>query len=894
MRIVNLLCDGMPAETEKYNEFPWCTDSKNPEFSFAVEGDDVNSEVKYYKILVSTSAELLDDSTGDMWDSGIVKSNVTIGINYRGKTLRSNTKYYFRVYAMVGEKAIKSKTGVFVTGLYGRSDWEGCFISAPKKFYFKSDVAKLAKTGGRAPHFRKEFEVQKKVVRATAYATALGIYDLYVNGKRPSKYELAPGWTEYPKSIQYQIHDVTDHIKEGKNAIGAIVGDGWYASNLSGLGRARYGTEPAFMLQLFIEYEDGSEDRLSTDPTWTVSSGAVIYSDNQNGEYYDARLECDGWCLPDFNTANSSKVNPVKQPFVYNSRLKASVGPQVREMLTVDPVSIEEVDGKYIVDMGQNMVGRVSVAFRCPEGTEITIRHGEMLNDADEGERGSDGKKGSLYTANLRSALQKDVYICKGHDDVYEPRFTFHGFRYVEISGLDKAPELSDIKGHVIYSACERVGYIETSDESVNKLISNVLWGQRGNFVSLPTDCPQRDERLGWTGDAEVFCKTACYTMDCHSFYLKYLEDLFEAQKPNGSITDIAPMIKWDNGSDLVGNGNAAWGDAAFVIPYTLYCMYGDKSVIDKYYRDMQRYFEYLNGTTRGYIRPDRGYGDWLSIDDFTPHDVLCTAFFAYDAILMRQMAKVLGKKEDEKYYKEMFLKIRAAFHENFVAPDGKIKGDTQTCYLMAIKFGLVCGKLRKKAEEHLIRRIEEKNYHLSTGFVGVSYLLPILCDIGRADIAYRLLHTDTYPSWLYSIRNGATTIWERWNSYTLEKGFGNVSMNSFNHYSLGSVVEWMFAYMAGIKPRNPGFSVIEISPVYSETLDHVKCSYNSIMGKIKSSWCRTETGYELEFTIPANTTAYVTFDKDRSLIVQGKPQAFVKGGAMFGPGTGKIRIENI
>lgn len=894
MKIVNLYCDGLPAEKEKYLEFPWCTDRKRPVFSFAVDGDVQDAHVKYFKILVATSEDLLDESTGDMWDSGIIKSDNTSGILYAGKELADKTTYYYRVYAMVNDRAIKSKTCMFTMGMIHRSSWQCTFIGAAHDALEMTDVAKEAKTGLPAPYFRKSFNVEKPIKRAIAFATSFGIYDLYLNGQRPSKYCLAPGWTEYPKSIQYQYHDLTKYINQGENVIGAIVGDGWYSSNLSGLGRGRYGTAVAFMMNLTIEYEDGSVDTVVTDESWNSNSGAVVYSDNQNGEYYDANLDPEGWSCPGYDDSAWHRTVKVRNTNAASTRFKASLGPQVREMLTLDPVSIDLADGKYIVDMGQNMVGYASIRLDCPKGTVITVRHGEMLNDANEGERGSDGPRGSLYTANLRTALQKDVYICKGKDDVYEPRFTFHGFRYLEISGLDKAPAIEDIKGHVLYSACQPAGYLETSNEMVNKLFSNVLWGQRGNFVSLPTDCPQRDERLGWTGDAEVFCKSACYNMDCHSFYIKYLEDLFEAQKPDGAITDIAPMIKWDNGNDLVGNGNAAWGDAAFVIPYTLYCMYGDKLTVKKHYNDMKRYFEYLDSTTVNYIRPYFGYGDWLSVDDFTPHDVLTTAFFAYDAILMNQMAKILGNKDDEKYYKEMFAKIKAAWQDKFLEPDGKIKGDTQTCYLMALKFGLVCGNKKKQAEKHLVRKIEEKNNHLSTGFVGVSYLLPILCDIGRADLAYTLLLNDTYPSWGYSIKNGATTVWERWNSYTLEQGFGDVGMNSFNHYSLGSCVEWMFSYMAGIKPKNAGFSTFEISPCFDKRLDYVKCSYNSIKGLIKSSWCKTETGYEIEITVPVNTTCYVKFDKEKALIAAGKAERFTDTGAVFASGNAKIRIENI
>jgi alpha-L-rhamnosidase len=391
----------------------------------------------------------------------------------------------------------------------------------------------------------------------------------------------------------------------------------------------------------------------------------------------------------------------------------------------------------------------------------------------------------------------------------------------------------------------------------VNKLFQNAMWGQMGNFVGVPTDCPQRDERMGWTGDAQVFCRTACYNMDCFGFFDKYGEDVLEARKPNGSVTDVVPHVKWSNGNDLVGNGNAAWGDVMFVLPITLYEMYGDITILQKNYGAMKDYFKYLLLNTTDLLRPESPYGDWLSVGEDTPKDVVSTAFFAYDATLMSRAAAYLGKEKDKIYYDNMFIRIKDAWQKAYVSSDGTVKGDTQCCYVLALKMDLTDDKAL--TAKYLARAIERMNYHLSTGFVGVSYLLPVLCDNGYSDLAYRLLQNDTYPSWGYSIKNGATTIWERWNSYTKEEGFGDVGMNSFNHYSLGSVSEWMYSYMGGIKPIAPGFKHFTIMPYFSSTMDNIDVNYESINGNIRSAWHHAGDNLtELNVEIPANCTAQI------------------------------------
>ncbi len=866
MKISKIMCEHMLCDEAAYKNRPFCIDNETPTFSFAIEGEEYGAKVKCWKLIVSSSKEKLLAQDGDVWDTGVVYDSDIIDIKYDGEELQSKTTYYFRFFAIVGSKnsktKLKSPIGMFTTGILLPSEWKCGFIGIPVEATPKLDCPEKDKIGYACPYFRRSFTVNKPVVSAKAYGTAYGVYELYVNGKKDENYVLAPEWTDYTKSLQYQYYDLTDAIKQGENVIGAIVGDGWFSGNIAIVGRKQYGDAPlGFMMNLTICYEDGSQDVIVTDDNWKGSTGAILYTDNQTGEYYDARCEKDGWCDCGYDDSQWNNIIGVFPPRTSGNRLKAAVGPQTRVMKTISPIDISvDKNGLYIVDMGQNMVGVAEIKFKGNSGDKITLRFGEMLN-----------LDGTLYTTNLRSALQTDTYVMKGDEngEVYHPYFTFHGFRYIEISGLSYQPAIEDITGCVIYSACERTGYIETSNAMVNKLFSNALWGQMGNFVGVPTDCPQRDERMGWTGDAQVFCRTACYNMDCYGFYDKYGEDIIESQKPNGAVTDVVPHVKWGDGvgNDLVGNANAAWGDVMFIMPYTVYTMYGDKDILYKYYDSMERYFKCLLGTTNDLIRPDFGYGDWLSIDDDTPKDVLSTAYFAYDAYLMYKISDILGKDYEKVYYARMFEKISTAWRDEYMDDDGMIKGDTQCCYLLALKMKLIPDSQRARAAKHLVRTIERKNYHLSTGFVGVSYLLPILCDCGYSDIAYRLLLNDTYPSWGYSIKNGATTIWERWNSYTKENGFGDAGMNSFNHYSLGSVSEWMYAYMGGIRPAKPGFREFYIKPCFTDRLEYVNVTYESISGTIVSSWQKTKEGYTLTVTVPVNTKAYIALNTEKSAL---------------------------
>ncbi|MFC0210877.1 family 78 glycoside hydrolase catalytic domain [Paenibacillus chartarius] len=820
-----------------------------PRLFWKLESEKKGAAQSAYQVLVASSRERLALDAGDLWDSGKMMSDASTHIEYEGLPLQSEASYYWkvRVWDSAGQPSDWSDTACFSTGILHRRDWKAVWIGR------KPEPGKQLQP---SPYFRKSFTITKTVRRAFVYATALGLYELRLNGERIGD-RFAPGWTDYDIRVQVQAYDITERLVQGGNAFGVIVGDGWYAGTVGFLGKAVYGERPFFLLQARIEYEDGSSELIVTDPSWRTSAGPILYSDMIKGETYDARLELTGWDHAGYD--DSSWEIPDIRPG-YNGQYAATLEPPIRVTQQVRPVSVRRTEaGTYIYDMGQNMVGWTELKVRGPAGTKVTVSHAEMLNP-----------DGSLYLDNLREASQQDHYILKGDgDERYEPHFTFHGFRYVELIGYPGEAGPETITGKVVHSDTPFAGKLETSDAKVNQLYSNIVWGQRGNFLSVPTDCPQRDERLGWTGDAQIFARTAAYNMDVSRFFTKYVQDMVDCQRPSGAFTDVAPDAgwirhkMWNTNLNWYAPDNAGWGDAGVIIPWTLYLMYGDTRVLETNYEAMQRWVAYLEASTDGLVRPAyANYGDWLSIGADTPNDVLATAYFGYSTKLLARIAGVLGRSSDEERYESLFAGIAEAFRRAFVDADGRIHGDTQTVYVLALQFGLLTEELRLQAVRHLTADIRARGNRLSTGFLGVGYLLPALTDNGCLDEAYTLLTQEEFPSWLYSIKHGATTIWERWDGWTEHNGFQTPSMNSFNHYSLGSVGEWMFRYMAGIEadPKQPGFKHTIIKPRPGGPLTWVKASYKSMYGTIKVEW-RTGGANELRLnvSIPANTTADVS-----------------------------------
>jgi alpha-L-rhamnosidase len=696
------------------------------------------------------------------------------------------------------------------------------------------------KTGGKiylpAPYLRKEFNVTAPVRRAVVYATAQGFLELHINGKRVGDEYFTPGWTDYRKRIYYRSYDVTSMLKKGSNAIGAILGDGWFRGNISLVGQNQYGKLLRLKAQLHIDYADGRSETIASDPSWKASFGPILGSDMQAGETYDARLETTGWARAGFdedgwNSVDSgSDIDPV---------IQAYPGVPVRKTMERRTVKVSEpTPGAYVFDLGQNFSGWIRLKVRGNAGDEVVMRFGEMLN-AD----------GTVYTANLRTARATDTYILKGGgEEVWEPRFTFHGFRYVQITGLSGKPSPEMVTGIVVHSDAPMSSSFECSNPLLNQLHSNIVWGQRSNYLEVPTDCPQRDERLGWTGDTQVFIRSGCYNQDVASFFTKWIVDLMDTQDGAGTFGEQAPVFH--------GHGSPAWADAGVICPWTIYKVYGDIRIVDKHYDAMARFIDYCR--KRGLKGPGGGYGDWLAIGSNTPKNLISAACFAYTTSMMIEIAEQLGKKEDTAKYKTLLQDIRADFQKSFVNADGKIAGDSQTGYCLALHFNLLTDAQRKQAAAHLVNRIEAKDYHLSVGFVGVPLLLPTLTEIGRSDLAYRLIQNKTYPSWGYSIEQGATTIWERWNSYTKDQGFGPVGMNSFNHYAYGACSEWMFRSMLGIDTDGAGFKKITMKPQLDRSITWAKGHHDSIYGRIGSDWKIKDGVFEWNITIPANTTATV------------------------------------
>lgn len=765
------------------------------------------------------------------------------------------------------------------TAGFDDSSWEAASVSAT--YLSDQPWGKVAQNAVVLPpvrYLRQAFETTGKTIeKARLYTTALGIYQMFVNGQRVTEDYFSPGWTDYNKRIYYRTYDVTSLIKAGDNAVGVVLADGWY-SGYVGYGRQRdhYGKKLRLLSQLNVTYTDGTTDVFATGDDWKASLGPLQYGDFLQGESYDARLEMPGWNGSGFDdaawqavTVGSDEVSP---------QVQSAVAEPVIVFEKVKPISVSEpVSGQYVFNMGQNFAGVVEIAVEGKAGQTIQIRHAERLNP-----------DGTVYTTNLRSAKATDTYICKGGGkEVWQPYFTFHGFQYVEVTGLDAKPKLDMITGLAMSSDIPTTGTFECSDAVVNKIQQNSVWTQRMNFIDVPTDCPQRDERLGWTGDAQVYINTACYQNDVQAFFTKWLVDLDDGQRADGQYPTVAPQIV--SGDD----GGPAWADAGVICPWTIYKMYGDKQALEVRYEGMKKFTAFTKDRCTDELLPPRNFhcfGDWVNINDDTPKDVIFMAYFGYSTNLMAQIAEVLGKTEDAATYRQLFEDIKASFNKAYVDADGKIKGDSQCVYVLAIQYDLLDADKFKLAADHLVRRIHECNDHLSTGFVGTKDLMLALAKIGRNDVAYKLLHNDTFPSWGFSIKHGATTIWERWNGWTPEKGFETPGMNSFAHYSFGAVCQWIFENIGGIQTDGPAFKHIILKPTPGGKLTWAKVGFNSVRGQIQSDWKLDGKTFTCSVTIPPNTTATVYLPAAAADQVNIAPVGSV---ASFGDGVAVLELES-
>lgn len=823
----------------EYLENPLGLGETRPRLSWEIDDPRTGAVQTARQIHASASESDLLAGRADLWDSGKVDSGESIHVRYDGSPLGSRQRCWWRVrtWDARGAPSPWSAPAFWETGLLDAGEWAGEWISLAPRPTDRSLPC---------PMLRRTFRVERPVRRARLYATAMGLYEARINGRRVGDDLFTPGWTDYKVRIQYQTYDVAPLLRRGENAIAAVLGDGWACGYLIWENRrALWADRPALLAQLMIDYEDGSTETIATDGRWRAGTGPILESDIYNGETFDARLEMPGWDAPGFDDSSWAAATTVERP---KAPLVAPVSQPVRRIEEIRPKEITEPEpGRFIFHLGQNMVGWVRLKVREKPGTRIVLRFGEMLK-AD----------GTLYTDNLRAAKATDVYICRGGgDEVFEPHFTFHGFQYAEVSGLGARPALDAVTGVVIHTAAPVSGRFECSSDMVNRLQSNIRWGQKGNFLDVPTDCPQRNERLGWTGDAQVFARTACFNLDVAAFYTKYCRDLADAQQPDGRFPDVAPNV-------LGPGGNCAWADAGVIVPWTVYLCYGDTAILDRHFDAMARWVDFMERESDGLIRPEYGYGDWLSIDGAnpgaptTPKSLIGTAYFALCARLVARAAELTRRSGAAARYRALEARVVAAFNREFVTPGGRVVGHSQTGYLLALGFDLLPPEKRPAAERHLLADLERRKWHLSTGFVGTPLLAPVLTRIGRTDAAYRLLMQDTYPSWLYPILQGATTMWERWNSYTKEGGFGDVGMNSFNHYAYGAIGQWLYATVAGLDldPDRPGYRHAIIRPEPGGGLTWAEAELHTPYGLLRSRWELDGRRMTLALAVPANTTA--------------------------------------
>lgn len=828
---------------------PLSVDSPAPRLSWKINSPLKNTLQTSYEIRVGDDQGLLASGKNILW-TNTVKSDQSVLVPYEGPALQSKKRYFWQVKVKDnhGNTSRWSNIKFFQTSLQ-TSDWTAQWIAVEGP-----------DTSARSPLFRKTFTINKPIKSATVYITAKGLYEAHINGQRISDSYFAPGWTSYKKHLQYQVYDITENLKKGTNAIGAILGDGWYKGRI-GFSNQRhfYGDTRALLLQLEIEYTDGTKESINTDKSWKTAYGPILASDIYDGETYDARQEKSGWSTSDYVTDASWKNTQTLHKGSEN--LTGMAGPMVKKHETFKALKLFKTPkGETVADFGQNLVGWVMLKVKGHAGTKITLSHAEVLD-----------KEGNFYTTNLRSAKAQNHYILKeGTEQVFEPHFTFQGFRYVKIEGYPGELSPEKLTAVALYSDMETTGTFSTSNAMLNQLQHNIQWGQKGNFVDVPTDCPQRDERLGWTGDAQAFANTAAYNMDVAGFFTKWLKDVRADQQPNGSIPHVIPHVLAPN-----DGGSAGWADVATIIPWDMYVAYGDQRLLETQYESMKKWVGYMTANAKNNLwNTGFHFGDWLFYrpdDDndgraaVTDKYLIAQTFYAHSTQLMVNAAQVLGKKDDVDRYTSLLNDIKSAFVKEYMTSNGRLVSSTQTAYVLALNFDMLPENLRASAAERLVRNIRDYGNHLTTGFLGTPYLCHVLTRFGYNNVAYDLLMQESYPSWLYPVKMGATTIWERWDGIKPNGSFQTPDMNSYNHYAYGAIGDWMYKNIAGINadPTMPGYRKIHISPKPGGGITNASGSLETVYGLVSSSWQITNGMFKLDVQIPANTTATITFPED-------------------------------
>ncbi len=841
---------------------PLAVDSKLPRLSWQLESPDRGILQTAYEIRVSDRP----DGRGSTWNSGKMLSDQSLQVVYAGAELQSGKRYYWqvRVWDNKGRTSAWSPTAWWQMGLMSPGDWKAQWIRPD-----------MGEDSTRSPLLRTAFMAGRNVVSAVVYITAHGLYEAQLNGQRVGDAYLTPGWTSYNKRLQYQAYDVTHLIRPGKNAIGVMLGSGWYRGYIGFSGQHHfYGKDLALLAQLVIRYKDGHEQTIVSGPDWTSAYGEVLRSELYNGETIDHRAEKRDWCTAAYTTtgwAGVQTVNSSKEILVatVNEPVKRQESFPVKKVLTTPK-------GETVIDFGQNLTGWVSVKIKGKAGDSIRLSHAEVLD-----------KEGNFYTDNLRSARAEDLFILKGgEEETFEPQFTFHGFRYVRIEGITGSLNPDDFTAVALYSDMPATGSFECSNPLINQLQHNIQWGQRGNFLDVPTDCPQRDERLGWTGDAQVFSRTATFNRGVENFFTKWLKDVAADQSPAGAVPFVIPNVLGDGAVASTG-----WADVATIIPWNLYLAYGDRRVLEEQYPSMKAWVEYMRGKSKDNLwNTGSHFGDWLFYRPFDDNDgraavtdkyLIAQCFYAHSTQLLIKTAAVIGKKEDVGKYTGLLQQIKDAFLREYMTPDGRLVSGTQTAYVLALQFDMLPEALRKQAAERLVQNIKDYGYHLTTGFLGTPYLCHVLSQYGYTAVAYRLLLQDTYPSWLYPVKMGATTIWERWDGIRPDGTFQTPDMNSFNHYAYGAIGDWMYRVVTGIDTYEDGagYHHSRISPHPGGNLSYAGADLQTGYGRLSSHWRLENDSLLIDLAIPANTTStlYIPAPEGGLITEGGQPLASVR-----------------
>jgi alpha-L-rhamnosidase len=841
------------------------SDILKPRFSWKTQSGERNLRQTAYQVLVASSPDILQKGTGDLWDSQLVETDSSLNIPYNGKPLTSYQSCYWKVKVVTnaGHEAW-SEPAYWSIGLLDTADWQAKWIGL--NGFNERDEPESTFTRLSARYLRKEFATGKKIRSATAYISGLGLYELYLNGQKVGDAVLAPTVSEYDKKVFYNTYDISSMVKEGNNCVGVILGNGRYfgmrnyhgqPDPLTGIKQINYGL-PRLLLQVRIVYNDGSSAVIASNEQWKVTDqGPVIANSEFDGEEYDARKELTGWNKTGYNDAAWKTVN-IMPPAA--TRLVAQPNENIVIKEILHPVNTTKTSrGTYILDMGQNMVGWVSLKIKGEKGDTVKMRFAETLKGRD-----------SLYLDNMRKAQVTDKYILKGEGiERWEPRFTYHGFRYVEVYGLRSNPSVDDFEGKVIYDDIETLGTFKTSNETINSIYKNAYWTIRGNYRGMPTDCPQRDERVGWLGDRVISSYGESFLLDNSRLYAKWLDDIRDAQKENGSIPDIAPAF-WDRYAD-----NVTYPSAFILIPEMLRRQFGDMESLQKQYPAMKKWILYMWNTYRenDLVLKDN-YGDWCvppeSLDliwskdpnRITEGGLLASAYYYYCLTLMGQYANYLGMSDDAAQFESIAGRVHTAFNKKYYnAAKKSYANNTVTANLLPLSFGLVPEADKAVIFSNIRGRLKEFDDHVNSGIIGGMWLMRGLTNNGATDLAYRLATNTTYPSWGYMVKKGATTIWELWNGDA-----ANPMMNSGNHQMLlGDLLIWYYENLAGIKSdsKEVAFKKVIMNPVFPEGLEFVDASLKTKYGLVKSEWKKTKTGLEWNITIPPNASAEVYFPTD-------------------------------